>query len=120
MIILYGILAQLGEHLPYKQRVIGSSPIGPINYADVAQLAEQLICNQQVTGSSPVVGFIIILMILGGFPRGQRGQTVNLLATLSKVRILLRPVTIDKGLEIIILSRGRAVRQLVGLITRRS
>ena len=24
-----GILAQLGEHLPYKQRVIGSSPIGP-------------------------------------------------------------------------------------------
>ena len=54
-------------------------------YADVAQLAEQLICNQQVTGSSPVVGF------MGGFPSGQRGQTVNLLATLSKVRILLRP-----------------------------
>ena len=31
MIISYGILAQLGEHLPYKQRVIGSSPIGPID-----------------------------------------------------------------------------------------
>ena len=56
----YGILAQLGEHLPYKQRVIGSSPIGPIfyRYADVAQLAEQLICNQQVIGSSPIIGFI--------------------------------------------------------------
>ena len=27
---LYGIIAQLGEHLPYKQRVIGSSPVGPI------------------------------------------------------------------------------------------
>ena len=57
---LYGILAQLGEHLPYKQRVIGSSPIGPIiflRYADVAQLAEQLICNQQVIGSSPIIGF---------------------------------------------------------------
>ena len=26
-----GVLAQLGEHLPYKQRVIGSSPIGPIS-----------------------------------------------------------------------------------------
>ena len=26
----YGILAQLGEHLPYKQRVTGSSPAGPI------------------------------------------------------------------------------------------
>ena len=25
----YGRLAQLGEHLPYKQRVIGSSPISP-------------------------------------------------------------------------------------------
>ena len=56
----YGILAQLGEHLPYKQRVIGSSPIGSI--------------------------------YLDGFPSGQRGQTVNLLATLSKVRILLHPL----------------------------
>ena len=25
----FGILAQLGEHLPYKQRVTGSSPVGP-------------------------------------------------------------------------------------------
>ena len=35
----HGILAQLGEHLPYKQRVIGSSPIGPID-AGVAELAD--------------------------------------------------------------------------------
>ena len=56
ILFMNGILAQLGEHLPYKQRVIGSSPIGPI-YADVAQLAEQLICNQQVNGSSPFIGF---------------------------------------------------------------
>ena len=41
----YGILAQLGEHLPYKQRVTGSSPVGPIllkdinQYGEVAQLA---------------------------------------------------------------------------------
>ena len=27
---LYGVLAQLGEHLPYKQRVIGSSPVSSI------------------------------------------------------------------------------------------
>ena len=54
-------------------------------YADVAQLAEQLICNQQVIGSSPIIGF------LDGFPSGQRGQTVNLLATLSVVRIHLHP-----------------------------
>ena len=38
-----GILAQLGEHLPYKQRVIGSSPIGPIlqyYYCENAAVAE--------------------------------------------------------------------------------
>ena len=35
----YGVLAQLGEHLPYKQRVTGSSPVGPItiSYAAVAE-----------------------------------------------------------------------------------
>ena len=61
---LSGILAQLGEHLPYKQRVTGSSPVGPIFsnlFADVAQLAEQLICNQQVIGSSPIIGFIQLI-----------------------------------------------------------
>ena len=87
-----GILAQLGEHLPYKQRVTGSSPVGPIFIADVAQLAEQLICNQQVIGSSPIIG----LSIMDGFPSGQRGQTVNLLATPSKVRILLHPLRIGR------------------------
>ena len=28
--VVSGILAQLGEHLPYKQGVTGSSPVGPI------------------------------------------------------------------------------------------
>ncbi len=31
-VVFNGVLAQLGEHLPYKQRVIGSSPIGPIYF----------------------------------------------------------------------------------------
>ena len=35
----FGIIAQLGEHLPYKQRVTGSSPVGPI-CAGVAELAD--------------------------------------------------------------------------------
>ena len=30
-----GRLAQLGEHLPYKQRVIGSSPITPTIYSQI-------------------------------------------------------------------------------------
>ena len=73
--ILYGILAQLGEHLPYKQRVTGSSPVGPIySYADVAQLAEQLICNQQVIGSSPIIGFYTIsYCIYGQIPEWPKG-----------------------------------------------
>ena len=43
--IKFGSIAQLGEHLPYKQRVTGSSPVGPIllkdinQYGEVAQLA---------------------------------------------------------------------------------
>ena len=28
-LISHGIIAQLGEHLPYKQGVTGSSPVGP-------------------------------------------------------------------------------------------
>ncbi len=45
LVLYHGILAQLGEHLPYKQRVTGSSPVGPINqfhidYAAVAELAD--------------------------------------------------------------------------------
>ena len=78
----YGILAQLGEHLPYKQRVIGSSPIGPI-YADVAQLAEQLICNQQVIGSSPIIGFIQfnIELYYGQIPEWPKGTDCKSAAT---------------------------------------
>ena len=38
----YGILAQLGEHLPYKQRVIGSSPIGPTQWLIINRSLEDL------------------------------------------------------------------------------
>ena len=31
MLVKIGSIAQLGEHLPYKQRVIGSSPIVSTN-----------------------------------------------------------------------------------------
>ena len=55
-------------------------------------------------------------IIMGEFPSGQRGQTVNLLAMLSVVRIHLPPFLFSYKLT----SRGRAVRKLVGLITRRS
>ena len=38
--VVIGILAQLGEHLPYKQRVTGSSPVGPILLWVVSRVAK--------------------------------------------------------------------------------
>ena len=53
---VHGGLAQLGEHLPYKQRVTGSSPVSSIeHYAHepLAQSVEHLTFNQRVDGSNP-------------------------------------------------------------------
>ena len=41
----YGRIAQLGEHLPYKQRVTGSSPVVPTTYGPVVQLVRTLACH---------------------------------------------------------------------------
>ena len=41
----HGSLAQLGEHLPYKQRVIGSSPVVPTKYGSVVQLVRTPPCH---------------------------------------------------------------------------
>ena len=46
----YGSLAQLGEHLPYKQRVIGSSPIVPTTFGPVVQLVRTLACHARGQG----------------------------------------------------------------------
>ena len=69
--IIYGILAQLGEHLPYKQRVTGSSPVGPI-ICRHGSMAEQLICNQQVVGSTPTVGFLLTIFYLNNIRADSR------------------------------------------------
>ena len=47
-----GSIAQLGEHLPYKQRVIGSSPIVSTN-GPVAQLVRALACHARGRGFDP-------------------------------------------------------------------
>ena len=51
-----GSLAQLGEHLPYKQRVIGSSPIVPTIFGLVAQLVRALACHARGRGFEPHPG----------------------------------------------------------------
>ena len=48
-----GRLAQLGEHLPYKQRVIGSSPIVSTMVGLVAQLVRALACHARGRGFEP-------------------------------------------------------------------
>ena len=52
--MLNGGLAQLGEHLPYKQEVTGSSPVSSIE--SLAQLVEHLTFNQVVVSSSLTAG----------------------------------------------------------------
>ena len=55
-----GRIAQLGEHLPYKQRVTGSSPFQVAifllyrkQYGSIAQSVEQRTENPRVGGSIP-------------------------------------------------------------------
>ena len=49
---LYGSIAQLGEHLPYKQGVTGSSPVTSTNYLCglVVQLVRMLPCHGRGRG----------------------------------------------------------------------
>ena len=64
--------------------------------AALAQSVEHLTCNHEVSGSNPGGGSAKLrksgLRYLGSFQSGQMGQTVNLLAQPSKVRILHSPL----------------------------
>ena len=62
----YGSIAQLGEHLPYKQRVIGSSPIVPTIRGPVVQLVRTLACHARGQGFESPSGrhFYIIQPLL--------------------------------------------------------
>ena len=51
-----GSIAQLGEHLPYKQRVTGSSPVTPTTYGLVVQLVRTLACHARGRGFEPLPG----------------------------------------------------------------
>ena len=48
-----GSIAQLGEHLPYKQRVTGSSPVVPTTNGPVVQLVRMPACHAGGQGFEP-------------------------------------------------------------------
>ena len=52
-----GSIAQLGEHLPYKQRVTGSSPVVPTNFIKsgaVVQSVRMPACHAGGRGFEPL------------------------------------------------------------------
>ena len=104
------MLVQLSwlEHLPYKQGVIGSSPISPtIYFAEIAQLVEQLTCNQQVTGSIPVFGTIFF----GGIAKWSNAADCKSVPSGSMVRLHLLPLFLSDTHAISAkLPRSQAVR----------
>ena len=51
-----GSIAQLGEHLPYKQGVTGSSPVVPTKFGPVVQLVRMLACHARGQGFEPPSG----------------------------------------------------------------
>ena len=56
---MLGGLAQLGEHLPYKQRVTGSSPVPPTTGIDTGY--------ESTHGAISVCAFFVEMVILKNF-----------------------------------------------------
>ena len=54
--VVSGSIAQLGEHLPYKQRVTGSSPVVPTISGLVVQLVRMPACHAGGRGFEPLPG----------------------------------------------------------------
>ena len=56
-VTICGLIAQLGEHLPYKQGVTGSSPVGPTKFlicGPVVQLVRMPACHAGGRGFEPL------------------------------------------------------------------
>ena len=94
----YGRLAQLGEHLPYKQGVIGSSPIATIVPTWLNWQSSWLVISRLSVRvrSSAYTKFNDFVSICGGVPEWPKGADCKSVAIASKVRILLPPYPITR------------------------
>ncbi len=59
---MLGSLAQLGEHLPYKQGVTGSSPVTPTSSGQVVQLVRMPACHAGGRRFEPDLGRQFLLV----------------------------------------------------------
>ena len=72
-----GSIAQLGEHLPYKQRVIGSSPIVPTTFGPVVQLVRTLACHARGRRFEPVPGRQFFASVAQSVEQGTENPRVD-------------------------------------------
>ena len=101
------------ERRPVTAEVEGSSPSGVVLIMwDLSSAGRASALQAGGHRFEPCRSHLIKYFTMGGFPSGQRGQTVNLLQIASVVRIHHRPS--------FLISRDGAVWKLAGLITRRS
>ena len=75
--ITNGSIAQLGEHLPYKQRVIGSSPIVPTTFGPVVQLVRTLACHARGRRFEPVPGRQFFASVAQSVEQGTENPRVD-------------------------------------------
>ena len=74
--VLCGSIAQLGEHLPYKQRVTGSSPVVPTISGPVVQLVRTLACHARGRRFEPVPGRHIFASVAQSVEQGTENPRV--------------------------------------------
>ena len=72
-----GSLAQLGEHLPYKQRVTGSSPVTSTKYGPVVQLVRTLACHARGRRFDPDPGRHIYASVAQSVEQGTENPRVD-------------------------------------------
>lgn len=84
-------VAQSAEHRFCKPTVVSSTLTASSAPHEVGAIARNVLAGRCLTATRRPAGPVDAHPNAGGYPSGQRGQTVNLVALPSQVRILLHP-----------------------------